>query len=281
MKTETISTKGINSDGIFQKFWIPENDPHALVIIQHGYAEHCGRYEEAAKILTDEGYAVAAMDLPGHGRSSGNRAHTENFQEYVDELDSFMTSAKEKFPGIGVFLLGHSMGGTISTMLCLKKREAVDGLILSGAAIRLKSFLSQEAIHYISGKLSSKMPTKGLIRLSTKLISRDKKVVRDYDHDPLCFHGAIPFSTLREMSGAGLYIEKNMRMLAVPLLILHGGNDGITDPSGSRMLYSAAGSPEKTLKIFNGLFHEIIAEPEKETVFKTITEWLRAKTSDI
>lgn len=280
MKIETQKIKGINSDDVFCRFWTPEASSKALIIIQHGYAEHSARYEEAARILTDQGYAVAAMDLPGHGKSSGKRAFTDNFGKYVDELDNFISIAKNSFPDIPVFLLGHSMGGAISIMACMKNINAVDGLILSGAAIRLTSFLPQNAIYAISEKLASHMPERGLIKLSSKLVSRDKKVVKAYEKDPLCYHGPIPFSTLREMSGAGLFIEKNMKMLTTPVLILHGGSDRITDPAGSRMLYSAAGSPERTLKIFNGLYHEIISEPEKEAVFKTITEWIRGKVSD-
>jgi len=118
----------------------------------------------------------------------------------------------------------------------------------------------------------------GFAKLSSKLVSRDKMVVKAYEKDPLCFHRTIPFPTLRELSNAGLFIEKSMRQLTMPVLILHGGDDRIIDPAGSRMLYSAAASPDKTLKIFNGLYHEIMAEPEKEAVFKTMTSWIGASS---
>jgi len=276
MKKETQVINGKYSSDLFCRFWTPETEPIGLIVIQHGYAEHSGRYEEIAEIFTKQEYAVAALDLPGHGKSNGQKAYTEDFGIYVDELENFIDSSKNRFPEIPVFLLGHSMGGAVSLMLCLRNNDAVKGLVLSGAGIRLKNFLPQIAIYKIAEFMSKYMPDKGLIKLSSKLVSRDKQVVKAYEKDPLCFHRAIPFSTLREFASAGLFIEKNMRQLTTPVLILHGGDDRIIDPAGSRMLYSAVASPDKTLKIFNGLYHEIMAEPEKEMVFKTIMSWVKA-----
>lgn len=276
MKKETQIINGKRSGDLFYRFWTPETAPVGLIVIQHGYAEHSGRYEEVAKFFTEHGYAVAALDLPGHGKSTGQKAYTEDFGIYVDELENFLDFSINKFQGIKVFLLGHSMGGAISLILCLRNSNSVKGLILSGAGIRLKSFLPQIAIFKIAEFMAKHMPAKGLIKLSSKLVSRDKNVVKAYEKDPLCFHRTIPFSTLREFANAGLFIEKNMRQLTTPVLILHGGDDRIIDPAGSRMLYSAVASPDKTLKIFNGLYHEIMAEPEKETVFKTMISWVKA-----
>lgn len=265
-----------DGETLFEQWWRPQSDPKAAVVFVHGVGEHSARYTHVAHYLLEHGYAVNALDLRGHGRSGGVRGFCRHFDDYIADVDLFLSRAAARTPDKPLFVLGHSMGGAIVTLLWLKHRPAVQGLILSSAA--LKTNVELPPLLLRSSKiLSALLPRVPTVRLDSKLISHDPAVVETYDNDPLVFHRGLLARTGAELLQAFERIDAQMEDLTPPLLILHGTDDQITDPAGSQALYARAGATDKTLKLYDGFYHELLNEVEKERVMADIVAWLDAR----
>lgn len=269
------------ADGLLllERSWLPEEAPRAAVVIVHGYAEHSGRYGHVAEHLVASGYAVYAFDLRGHGRSEGKRTYVRSLDEHLADLDGLLARVRERGPAVPLFLLGHSMGGTIVTLFLISGEREVRGAILSGAALKLRGGVSRilQALLSFLGRLAPKLP---LSKLSSRDISRDETVVTEYDSDPLVYRGRMPAGTAAALIQAIRSIEARMEAVALPLLLLHGTSDSLTDPEGSSLLYERASSPDKTLRLYEGLYHEVLNEPEKEQVLADLVQWLDERTGE-
>lgn len=262
---------------LFEQVWLPEGKPKASVAVVHGLGEHSGRYAPLADDLTRHGYAVHALDLRGHGRSEGERAYVTSFGAYLDDLQRFL--AKVRKPGEPLFVLGHSMGGTIVTLAAIARGLDADGVILSGPALpdgRQPPRMMRLAV----GVLAKVAPHTALIRLDANLISRDPEVVERYLADPLVYHGRLRAGFLAAFMRALARIARDMERFDVPLLILHGSEDRLASPEGSRALRSRAGSDDVTFKLYRGLYHEVLNEPERDRVLKDVVEWLDAHVGE-
>jgi alpha-beta hydrolase superfamily lysophospholipase len=164
------------------------------------------------------------------------------------------------------------MGGAIVTLFAMTRKPDVKGLILSGPALKISDDISPLLVRLSSiiGKVLPKLPT---IKLDSSGISRDPEVVKRYDNDPLVYRGGIPARTGAEITGATRKIQAEMETITLPLLILHGTDDRLADPEGSKELYQRVQSKDKTLKLYEGYYHEVMNEPEKELVLADIVEW--------
>ncbi len=265
-----------NGDPLFEQHWFPETTPRADVVIVHGYAEHSGRYEHVAAYLAERGYAVHALDLRGHGRSAGERVLVRSFNEYLDDVAGLLVRVHEGTGRRPIFLLGHSMGGTIVALASVTRRPDVRGVMLSGAGLTAgrgpQAVLAQLLVWL--GQLFPRLP---LRKLAAETVSHDPDVVAKYDSDPLVYRGKMPAGTLSAMIRAGRTIHKRIETVTQPLLIMHGTADALTEPDGSRELYERAVSSDKTLKLYEGFFHEILNEPERAQVLGDIAAWLDAR----
>jgi acylglycerol lipase len=261
---------------LFERSWLPDSNPKAAVIIVHGYAEHSGRYQHVAERLVDNGYAVHAFDLSGHGRSDGGRAFVRSLDEHVADLRSFVARVRQEEPRLPLFLLGHSMGGTVVAMFLASGEPLLRGAILSGAGLKLPGGPARivETLLSILGKLAPKWP---LGKLRSEEISRDPAVVSSYDSDPLVYRGRMRAGTAAALIRAVHTVASRMNRITVPLLLLHGTADKLTDPDGSRELYKRANSRDKTLKLYGGFYHEVFNEPEKEQVLNDVVQWLHER----
>jgi alpha-beta hydrolase superfamily lysophospholipase len=253
--------------------WLPLGEPRTVVAMVHGFCEHGGRYAAVAEKLCAHGYAVFALDLRGHGRSGGERLRIAAFDDYVDDLDAFLVHVAREQPGRPLFLLGHSMGGAIAVRLTLRRRSPIDGLILSAAALRIAGNVFP-VLRKLARLMSRFWPRLRLVRLGDRMLSRDPQVVADFRSDPLVDHGKFPVRSGAEILGAAQAIQGQMESIEVPLLILHGTGDRLTDPRGSWELYVRARSADKTLKLYQGLYHDLLHEPEWEEVSDEILQWL-------
>jgi acylglycerol lipase len=267
------------SDGLrlFEQSWSPEA-AKALVVVVHGYAEHSARYESAALHLAQNGYAVQAFDLRGHGRSQGGRCFVRRFDEYLDDLHVVLLRAASTWPEIPVFLLAHSLGGLIASLYVISERAALSGFILSAPSVRLgRDFTELQArAALVLGGLFPHLP---MVKCQSSSISRDPAVVQAYQTDALVYHGRTPARTGAEIVRAIRRIQRNMERIAIPLLVMHGGQDQVTDSEGSRELWARVGSTDKRIRICDGLYHEIMNEPEKASVLKEMSDWLDAHTN--
>lgn len=262
----TLASKGAQ---LFAQWWLPDDEPRAIVAIVHGYAEHSGRYAQTAADLVARGYGVEAIDLRGHGRSSGERVHVDTYDEYLDDVDAFLGRVRAVHRGRKLFLLGHSMGGGVVTSYVIDRKPPLDGVILSGAAMLARR---EEP------PAGANPPPPRTGPLPAETISRDPAVVAAYENDPLVYRGAPPARTGAAWAAAYQRVQEGMAGIAYPLLILHGTDDKLVPYRGSVQLHETACSTDKTLRLYEGLYHEVLNEPERDQVVADILEWLDARS---
>jgi alpha-beta hydrolase superfamily lysophospholipase len=264
---------------IFLRSWYPEKkmDLKGIVLIAHGYAEHSGRYDYTAKYFTDKQYAVYAPDHYGNGRSDGVKADVPNFNLFVTDLQFVLKTIKKLEKNKPVYLLGHSMGGAISTILASKEGDEIKGLILSGASIRIDGGVS-DTVKSISKFIAVIVPYLPLVEFAVEGISRDPEVVEAYKNDLYNYNGKVRARMGREMlRSEELITEKLLSKISVPTLILHGKKDPLVNPECSQIIHSNISSKDKEIKILDNLYHEILNEPEKDEVLDIIGKWLDAR----
>lgn len=261
---------------LYEQWWRPAGSPRAVVVLVHGLKDHSARYSAFAERLVGRGYAVHALDLRGHGMSLGERAFVNSFDEYLDDLDVFLDRVRQREPGKAIFLFGHSMGGAIVTLYALAHPTEIKGLVLSGAALKVGSDVSGFLVGAtkIIADIGPDLP---VMELADDAFSRDPAAVRDMVNDPLILHIKGPARTAEQVLSAIDRIQGSMESLTVPVLILHGTADRLTNPEGSQELAQRAKSSDKTLKLYPGLYHDLLHEPEKETVEGDIVGWIDAR----
>jgi acylglycerol lipase len=268
------------SDGIrlFTQHWLPA-EPQAVLVLAHGYAEHSSRYAALGEFLAQHHLAVYALDHRGHGRSEGERANIRVFQQYGDDLLRFIDAVREKHPAQARFLLGHSMGGVIASQFVIAHPHKLAGLLLSApylqSAIKVSPLLMS-----VSGLVSSLLPALPTIRLDTSKLSRDAAVVKAYQADPMVYNGATKARLGTELTSAGPYALARAASIKLPILIMHGTADGIADVAGSKTLFETISSTDKSLKLYEGFYHEILNEPQKQQVYQDVLEWILSRSSD-
>ncbi len=262
---------------IFWQAWVPEGTPRAVIVIAHGASEHSGRYEHVAVRLNAEGYAVYAIEHRGHGRSEGRRALIDRLDNAVADLDGLVSIAVERHPGVQVFLLGHSMGGAIAVRYAVLHGDRLAGLVLSGPLAALDA---APAVQRIAARvLSALTPGLPVVGIDSTLVSRDPEVVQAYTSDPLVYHGKLPARTVNELANGIEAFPEQAARITVPTLIMYGTADALCPPAGSVMLNERIGATDKTIKAYDGLYHEILNEPEQEQVLDDMCAWLAARVA--
>jgi lysophospholipase len=246
-----------------------------VAALVHGYGEHSGRYDAAARHLASEGVAVQGFDLRGHGRSDGKRCFVSDFREFLTDVDAALGRASRSWPGAPLFLMGHSLGGLIAAYHVIERAPALSGLILSAPSASLGDDFPplKRRLAEIAGRVLPWLPT---VRFPSESLSRDATVVEGYRKDALVHHGRTPARTASEIIRAIRVVRERAAEIELPLLVMHGSRDQVTDVEGSRMLHERASSHDKTLRVYDGLYHEIMNEPERESVLGELTAWLAA-----
>ncbi len=266
---------GAGGREIFWQSWSPvDGTVRGSVVVVHGAGEHSGRYEHVAERLVAEGFAVSALDHRGHGRSDGPRALVDRLDRAVSDIDGLVTMTRGAHPERPLFMLAHSMGATFAVQYALAHQRRLAGLILSGPLAALDG--APAPLRMVGRALSVIAPGTGLIAVDAGLISRDPDVVQAYRADPLVHHGKLPARTLAELAGAIDAFPDRVSEITLPTLILYGTADGLAPPRGSVMLGERIGAADKTITGYEGLYHEILNEPERETVLSELCAWLDA-----
>jgi len=268
----------ISNDGSrrFYRGWTIDTPSSGTVVISHGYAEHGGRYSELASKLNSAGFDVWIHDYYGHGQSDGKRAEVPNIKLFVKDTELFISEIAvprdQKKP---LFVYGHSMGGTIALLYAIVHQSSLNGLILSGPVVRPSS--QSSAIERAAAHMLRKIaPSLKYLPFEPEPLCRDPRVVEAYVRDPLVYSGKMKIRMADEFFHAErLLRDEALKDLKIPLLLMHGGADEVVPPLNSEVVFSLASSPDKTRKIFDGMYHEIHNEPGKEEVFELVCAWLR------
>jgi len=258
---------------IYYQYWLPEIPPHAVLLIVHGLNEHCGRYEHLAAYFTEKGYAVYGLDHVGHGKSSGTRSFANDFSAFTNPILTYLNMIKEWQPGLPVYLVGHSMGGLIGANFLIDHQDKVQGAVLSGSLTLLPEYVSDFTIK-IGKLLSTVLPKMSLLAIDADGISQDKAVVQAYKDDPLVYTGKMTARISNVMNDGIARISADGSKIYLPVLLLHGSEDSLCDPECSEYLHNLISSQKNQLIIYDGFFHEVYNEPEHETVFNDVLNWL-------
>ena len=259
--------------------WRPEAPPKAVVVLVHGYGEHLGRYAHVVAALVERGYAVFGLDHRGHGRSGGRRAaigRGDRFDDFVDDLGLLVARARAAIPASLVFLLGHSMGGLIATRYALAHGDGLAGMVLSGAAIRIGDDVSP-LLRRLSGVVAAVAPHLPVVAPRSGVLSSDPEVERRFRADPLCYNRGLRAGFGHAFQRAAADTQPRLDRLTLPLLVMHGADDRLTNPAGSELLHTRARSADKTLVLWPGLRHEIFNEPGGDAVIGCAVDWLDAR----
>ena len=272
---------GVGGVRLYRQSWLPDGEARAAIVIVHGAGEHSGRYGHVAARLVDEGYAVYALDHRGHGRSDGPRALVDRLDRVVADVDALivLAAAEHEHAGAKTFLIGHSMGGTIAVRHAMLHQERLAGLILSAPLAALEA--ASPAMRAAARALSALAPRLPLFAVDPTLVSRDPTVVQAYEDDPLVHHAKLPVRTVAELAAAVESFPDAVRAITVPTLIMYGTADRICPPAGSTMLAERIGSSDKAVKSYDGLYHEILNEPERERVMDDVCAWLKARVGAV
>jgi acylglycerol lipase len=275
MKHTEGNFKGVRDTNIYYQGWLPDKEVKAVILLVHGLGEHSGRYVNFINHFVPLGYAVYGLDHIGHGKSDGGREVVERFEDFTDNLTIYYNMVKVWQPAKPTFLLGHSLGGLIASYFLLDHQADFKGAIISAPAIKVSSAISPITIT-MSKILSALAPKAGVLALDATSISRDPEVVQAYVNDPLVFHGKTPARLAAEMLKAMQRVTADVEQISLPFITVQGGSDKLVDPDGTHMLYDRSSSKDKTIKVYEGMYHEVLNEPEHETVLNDIETWLKA-----
>ena len=259
---------------LFARAWAPKGAPKGAVCLVHGIGDHSGLYGHLCDGLLRGGYAVSTFDLRGHGRSDGRRGYLR-IDDAMGDLELVLDDTRRRF-GLPCFLYGHSLGALLVLHYALQRRPPLAGVVAVGppyhTALR-EHRAKMLAIRAFGSLLPSVTLKSGL---DATLISRDPHVVAAYRADPLV-HSRASFGLARDAMAAADHDLANADRFALPLLIMHGGADRVNYPSGSR-LFAERVPGDCTLMVYEGLYHEIHNEPERQQVFDDLLPWLDTHT---
>ena len=271
----TIEWSWQTKDGLemYSKAWLPPKKARGVVCLVHGVGEHIGRYQVDGEALTKAGYILAGFDQRGFGKSGGRRGHTPSIEAYFDDIDSFLGEIAERYPDQRRFLYGNSMGGVLVLAYTPLRRPAVAGVIATSPG--LKTALEEQKLKVCLAKLLAKIvPTLTLNSgIDVRMLSRDPRVADEFSSDPLV-HTSVTAAWGTSMLGAIDLVFENAPRFPLPLLLMHGTDDGIAYPSSSKMFAEVAPKDKVTLKLWEGFKHELHKDTEKELVFDMMIDWL-------
>ena len=265
-----------NKDGlnILVRSWRPDGSPRAVVAIVPGFNSHSGYYFWTAEQLVANGFAVYSVDLRGRGESDGERFYVQSFDEYLSDVDLMVNLARSREPGLPVFMLGHSAGGVIASVYTLEHQQELAGLICESFAFRVPA---PDFVLAVLKGISHLAPHAHVFKLNNHDFSRDPEVVKFMNEDPLIANETQPTLTVAERVRADERLEREFPLFTLPLFIMHGTLDKATRPSGSQLFYDTASSQDKTLKLYEGYFHDLLNDVDKEYVMADINSWLEAR----
>lgn len=272
MKHQEGFFKGVRDTQIYFQSWLPERDPKAILLIVHGLAEHSGRYMNLVNHFLPLGYAVHGFDHPGHGRSDGSRVYVERFEDYTDTLKIYFDRIRSGRP---VFLIGHSMGGLIGAVYLVDHQRELAGAVLSGPAVKVPDKITPTIV-LIGRMLSALVPRFGLLGLEAEGVCRDPAVVQAYVSDPLVHRGKVTARLAAEMLKAMQFVSIQANQITLPIMIVQGSADRLVDAGGARMLYDTVSSADKEIRVYDGFYHEVFNEPDRERVLRDVERWIEA-----
>ena len=254
--------------------YLPPGAPKGIVVVTHGYAEHCGRYRELGHVIARAGWAAVTYDVRGHGKSPGNRGFVASFHEYVDDLRAVIGVARGVVAAPApLVLLGHSHGSLITLRAACEGIADAKALIVSSPylALRMKVPGWKKVLARVASRIAPKLPQPNGIKADQ--LTHDKQMQIAHDADPLNF----PVATARwfvESTSAQDYVAANAARITLPSTWIVGGDDPLTDPSQSKRVAGAMAKAD--YHELPGFLHEVFNEVDRAQAFDLVTRALVA-----
>jgi len=266
--------EGVGGLKIAARSWRPEGAARGTVILIHGFNSHSGFMAWPAEQFAGAGFAAYALDLRGRGKSEGRRFYVEQFSDWLGDVDKLAEIARSENPGVPVYVLGHSVGGVIASSYVFEHQPEIAGLICESFAFdvglpHLVQLALEGASHLV--------PHLPLYSLKNEIFSRDPAVVAEMNNDPLIKDEKQPAETASEVLKAAARLKENMPNFRVPVFIIHGTDDKATRPEGSQYFYDNVGSEDKTLKLYEGGYHDLLNDIDKKIVMADILAWVNQR----
>ena len=255
---------------IFTRTWLPQQGTKGSIVLVHGFNAHSGYYQWVADQFITIGIAVYALDLHGRGQSEGERFYVQNIYDYVAEVDQLVDIAKAANANLPLFLLGHSAGGVVASLYALDHAQKINGLISVSFAFEVPA--PDFALAVLKG-LSHLAPHLHTIKLKNEDFSRNPDEVHIMNNDPFTAHESQPTKTMEQLVLADERLKNEIPTITLPLLILHGTADKAARYTGSQFFYDHAASTDKTLKLYEGHYHSLLTDTDKEIVMADIKAW--------
>jgi len=266
--------EGVGGLKIATTSWRPAGTPRAVMVLIHGFNAHSGYMAWPGEQFAARGLAVYALDLRGRGESEGERFYVEKFSDYLTDVNTLVSQARSEHPGLPIYVLGHSAGGVIAASYVFEHQHEIAGLVCESFAfdVGLPHLvqLALEGVGYLA-------PHVHVFSLNNEDFSRDPQAVARMNSDPLIAKESQPAETAAEMLKAAERLKANMPAFTVPVLIIHGTADKATRPAGSQYFHDHAGSADKTLRLYDGHFHDLLNDVDKEKVMSDVQAWLDAR----
>ena len=275
-----LTDTALASDGVcLRSFaWQPARmPPRGVVVITHGIRDYALRYQHFAEQLAAQGFAVLAQDLRGHAHSGGERQRFDSMKQMVADTDLLVSKAQKQYPRVPLFVYGHSLGGLITTEYALDHGDKLSGVVLSGAALQRPLSVSGFSVA-LARLVASIGPGLQVVEVDDHEFSRDKDVMAALANDPLIRHDKMPAASAVASIDGMADVQRRMGQLKMPLLIMYGTSDKVNPIEGSQTLLGSAGSSDKTLKTYDGMYHDMMNEPEHDLVAADVISWLTART---
>ena len=267
---------------LFERQWPPHSEAQAVVVMLHGSGSHSGGLSHLANYLATHAFHVYAYDYPGFGYSLGRRAISPPFAELQRQLSEYLTLVQSRHPGLSLFIIGESMGGSLAIYSDIYSELDAEGIILCGAAFDYppdtNAFLRGVARFF--GFFSEDFP---LVPVNLDDLTRSEKSKARFLADPLMVTDRIPAGHVNVLMDTINKMRPDLAKVQIPFYIQHGSEDRVAPLSGVEDLYRLAASKDKQITIYPGLMHALLHEPEWLDVADDMIEWisLRMESKEI
>jgi acylglycerol lipase len=277
MKFEESKYIGYDGTRMYMANWLPDDmNPRALLVVAHGLGSHGGDFASMGEYLAERGIAVFAPDLRGFGHYSGRKGHVMRFDEYIEDMDNLVMQVKDRFLNKLTYVFGSSFGGVVVIRYVTRYPNIVDGLMLQVPG--LSPTLGVGKAEYAMGRLLSLLNVKRYVdnKVDFSKTTRSPEVAKKHESDPLRFQMVTPRFGIEGLKAAKeAFLSAGL--IHMPVLLQQAGADMMVDPDRIREFYDNLASTDKTWILYDGLYHELHEEPEKERVLGDMMQWLEKR----
>ena len=275
MKQDEGWTEAADGTRLYWRRHTPDDTPRAELLFVHGLAEHSGRYGHVMRYFAEAGFDCWALDYRGHGKSPGVRVHVDRFDEFLLDIAAACRLVRTEQASLPLYLVGHSQGGLLVLRHVLARPGGIAGIIVSSPFLGMHPTAAPSApLHMVANVISTFSPKLMFSKIAEpKFLSRDPQVAKAYVDDPLV-SDSVSARWFTEVLRAQADTLARAPDLAVPALVMQSGDDRLADPAATRAWVAAAPSELVDYVEWDGLYHEMFNEPEKEQVFEKMEGWL-------